>query len=196
MVKYKILWASIIMGGLVSTSFVSSAEPGRTYERSKSQVSKKDEVRRDYRKAKVVNTTSVHRKAVIVAPRHRSYRNIIVVRPHGHVYLGYGAFYNDNDAYKWLAFTAITLKILDNVNEEAQRKHEAAQISATSAAIGEKITWDSTESSGYVVTTKEGKSSEGLTCREFQQEITVGGNTEQAFGTACLQADGAWKIIS
>jgi len=196
MVKYKMLWVSIIIGGLVSTSFVSNAGPARAYERSKSQVSKKDEVRRDYRKTKVVHGKAVHRKAVIVAPRHRSFRNIIVVRPHGHVYLGYGAFYNDNDAYKWLAFTAITLKILDNVNEEAQRKHEAAQISATSAPIGEKITWDSAESSGYVVTTKEGKSSEGLTCREFQQEITVGGNTEQAFGTACLQADGAWKIIS
>jgi len=85
--------------------------------------------------------------------------------------------------------------VLDNLNEEAQREHEAAQVKATTAPVGEKIVWNTPDSSGHVVTTKEGKNSSGLTCREFQQEITVGGKTEQAYGTACLQADGAWKII-
>jgi surface antigen len=46
------------------------------------------------------------------------------------------------------------------------------------------------------MTTKEGTNANGLSCREFQQEITVGGKVEQAYGTACLQADGAWKIIT
>ncbi len=32
-------------------------------------------------------------------------------------------------------------------------------------------------------------------CREFQQTITIGGKTEKAFGTACRQPDGTWKII-
>ena len=32
-------------------------------------------------------------------------------------------------------------------------------------------------------------------CREFQQTITVGGKTEKAYGTACRQPDGAWKIV-
>jgi len=136
-------------------------------------------------------------KLVVVAPRHRSYRNIVVVRPHGHVYWGYGRFYSDNDAWKWMAFTAITLKALDNLNEEAQRDHEAAQVKATTAPVGETISWeDSGGASGSVTTTKQGTSSGGLTCREFQQEITVGGNTESAYGTACLQPDGAWKIIN
>ena len=125
----------------------------------------------------------------------RVFRNVIVVRPYGHRYIGYGNFHNDNDAYKWLAFTAITLKILDNINEEAQRKHEAAQISATTATIGQKVIWQTPSASGYVVATKQGATPEGLNCREFQQSITVSGKVEKAFGTACLQADGAWKII-
>jgi len=133
---------------------------------------------------------------VIIAPRHRSFRNVVIIRPHGHVYIGYGSYYNDNDAWKWLAFTAITLKLLDNINEEAQRKHESAQVSATSAQVGEKITWHNNDSSGFVMTTKEGTNANGLSCREFQQEITVGGQVEQAYGTACLQADGAWKIMT
>ncbi len=130
-------------------------------------------------------------------PRRRTVNNIIVVRPYGHPYPGYGHYQNDNDAFKWLAFTAITLKILDNMNEAAQREHEAAQVKATTAPVGEKIIWDDGDSSGYVVASKEGKSSgAGLTCREYQQSITVGGKTEDAYGTACLQADGSWEIVN
>lgn len=35
----------------------------------------------------------------------------------------------------------------------------------------------------------------GQYCREFQQEVTVGGKTEQAYGKACRQPDGSWKIV-
>lgn len=34
----------------------------------------------------------------------------------------------------------------------------------------------------------------GVFCREFQQTITIGGQTEEAFGSACLQPDGTWQI--
>lgn len=33
-------------------------------------------------------------------------------------------------------------------------------------------------------------------CREFQQTITVGGKTERAYGRACRQPDGSWKIVN
>jgi hypothetical protein len=161
--------------------------------------SNKVEHRQDDRKKskRIRRNVTKHRKTnVIIAPRHRSFRNVVIIRPHGHAYIGYGSYYNDNDAWKWLAFTAITLKVLDNINEEAQRKHETAQVNATTAQVGEKITWHENDSSGYVMTTKEGVNSNGLSCREFQQEITVGGKAEQAYGTACLQANGAWKIIT
>ncbi len=134
-------------------------------------------------------------KLIIVAPRHRNYRHVTVIRPYGHVYWGYGHYHNDHDAYKWLAFTAITLKVLDNINEEAQREHEAAQIKAATAPIGETIYWEDGSTHGSVTATKQGTRAGGLTCREFQQEVTVGGETEQAYGTACLQADGAWEIV-
>ena len=31
-------------------------------------------------------------------------------------------------------------------------------------------------------------------CREFQMEAQIGGETEETYGTACRQPDGAWKI--
>lgn len=35
----------------------------------------------------------------------------------------------------------------------------------------------------------------GQSCREYQQSVTVGGRTEMAYGTACRQPDGSWKIV-
>jgi surface antigen len=32
--------------------------------------------------------------------------------------------------------------------------------------------------------------------REYQTEITVGNEVLPAYGTACLQSDGSWKVIS
>lgn len=133
-------------------------------------------------------------RSTVVYSRSYAYRGAVVYRPHGHYYHGYGGYYVDDDAWKWLAFTAITLKILDNLNEEQQRKHETAQIEATTAPVGQAITWNDGNGSGSVTTTREGRDAAGNQCREFQQEITIGGKTEQAYGTACLQPDGSWKI--
>lgn len=36
--------------------------------------------------------------------------------------------------------------------------------------------------------------SPGIYCREFQHTVTIGGQTEDAFGTACRQPDGTWEI--
>lgn len=136
------------------------------------------------------------RHLLLQTPRHRQFRNILVIRPHGHAYHGYGHYLHDHSAWRWLAFTAITLTLLDRLDEYAQREHETAQIAATTARVGEEIIWDTEDASGYVVTTREGTNRRGQTCREYQQSITVGGETEEAVGTACLQSDGSWKIVN
>jgi hypothetical protein len=35
----------------------------------------------------------------------------------------------------------------------------------------------------------------GQTCREYQSTITVGNQQQQAYGTACLQPDGTWRVV-
>lgn len=138
-----------------------------------------------------------HGPTYVVPPKRvRHYRNIVVIRPYGHWYYGYGHIHLDDDAYKWLAFTAITLKLLDNLNEQQQREHEAAQVRATTAAIGEKIIWQDGRVSGSVTATRDGNSTTGRYCREFRHEVSIGGKKEQAYGTACRQADGSWEVIS
>jgi surface antigen len=32
-------------------------------------------------------------------------------------------------------------------------------------------------------------------CREFQQTVRVGGRSRQAYGTACREPDGSWRIV-
>lgn len=131
-----------------------------------------------------------------VVHRTYHYRDVKVIRHHGPEYGGYGYFFHDSDAYPWLAFTAITLKILDNVNENQQRAHEAAQVKASVAPIGERIIWHEGAASGSVTPIRDGTSTSGRYCREFQHDVKIGGRNERAYGTACRKPDGSWEVIS
>jgi len=64
--------------------------------------------------------------------------------------------------------------------------------------VGETTRWvDPDDGSRVSMTpTQTYQKSSGQYCREFQTEITVGGKKENAYGTACRQADGSWKIVN
>lgn len=68
---------------------------------------------------------------------------------------------------------------------------------AYAAPVGQTINWNNPNSgnSGAITTTRDGYSSAGYYCREFQQTIKVGGKSQQAYGTACQQPDGTWQIV-
>tara|TARA_R100000808_G_C2138993_1_gene146973 strand:- start:311 stop:781 length:471 start_codon:yes stop_codon:yes gene_type:complete len=51
-----------------------------------------------------------------------------------------------------------------------------------------------TGNSGYTMPTRTVVASNGTPCREFTQTVMIGGQSQQAYGTACRQADGSWKI--
>ncbi len=76
-------------------------------------------------------------------------------------------------------------------------KADQAAYQARDAALGQTITWNNpnTGNSGAITPVRDGTSSQGQYCREFQQTITVGGKTEQGFGTACRQSDGTWRLL-
>jgi len=147
---------------------------------------------------KVVVVRPVPPGPAIVVPPHRRvyYRNVWIVRPYGHWYPGYGYYYHDHDAYPWLAFTAISLSLLALLTVAQQRAQEQAQIDATTASVGETIVWNDANASGSVSVLRDGHSSDGQYCREFQQTVTIGGRSEQGYGTACQQPDGSWRIVN
>lgn len=47
---------------------------------------------------------------------------------------------------------------------------------------------------GSITPTETYQTASGRYCREFQQTIVVGGESQKAYGTACRQPDGSWKV--
>jgi surface antigen len=84
---------------------------------------------------------------------------------------------------------------LDNRDKEMAAK--AARQAFENNRTGQASTWNNPDSgnSGSVTPTRTYQQG-GTYCREYQQTITVGGEKKQAFGTACRQPDGSWKIQS
>ncbi|MBK1698731.1 RT0821/Lpp0805 family surface protein [Rhodovibrio salinarum] len=86
------------------------------------------------------------------------------------------------------------------VGKSLDRADKAYMAQTTQATLehtrsGETSTWNNPDSghSGSVTPTRTYQQN-GSYCREFQQTVTIGGETEQAYGTACRQPDGTWKV--
>jgi surface antigen len=62
---------------------------------------------------------------------------------------------------------------------------------------GQAMPWQNPNSGNYgsVVPQAVYQAPDGQYCREFQQNIVVGGQQEQGFGRACRQPDGSWKVV-
>ena len=76
--------------------------------------------------------------------------------------------------------------------------NEAAQRAFESNRAGQASVWSNPDSgnSGSITPTRTYQIANGQYCREYQQTIVVGGERNQAYGTACRQADGTWTIKS
>jgi surface antigen len=85
-----------------------------------------------------------------------------------------------------------------SLDREDVARAQAAQQRAYTAPIGQQIVWNNPDNghSGTITPQREGKDTTGNYCREYQTTITVGGETQKAFGTACRQPDGSWKVVN
>ncbi len=87
-------------------------------------------------------------------------------------------------------------KSLDDVDK--LKMERTTQATLEHVQTGQTSTWSNPDSgnSGTVTPTRTYQENSGEFCREYQQTIVVGGQEEEAFGTACRQPDGTWKIVS
>lgn len=76
--------------------------------------------------------------------------------------------------------------------------NQASQRALETGQPGQPLPWSNPQSgaSGSVTPQNYYQNSAGQYCREYSQQITVGGRTENGFGTACRQPDGSWQIVS
>jgi surface antigen len=72
---------------------------------------------------------------------------------------------------------------------------EAQQRALESAPTGNPVAWTNPDTghSGTVTPTRTYHAGNSY-CREFQNDVIIGGKSEKAYGTACRQPDGSWKV--
>ena len=84
-------------------------------------------------------------------------------------------------------------KSLDRADRAYMQR--TTQESLETSPTGRESTWRNPDSGhGGTVTPQRTYETASGPCREYQQTVTIDGRTERAYGTACRQADGSWKI--
>jgi surface antigen len=83
---------------------------------------------------------------------------------------------------------------LDQRDKELAMKQ--AQYALENSKVGQTSQWQNPDSGNYgtFTPTRTYQTDSGQFCREYQQEIVVGGQKQESYGTACRQPDGSWKI--
>jgi surface antigen len=73
--------------------------------------------------------------------------------------------------------------------QAAQRAFEAGQ-------SGQPSVWNNPDSGnhGAITPTHTYQLATGQYCREYTQDVWIGNDKQQTYGTACRQADGTWQI--
>jgi len=81
---------------------------------------------------------------------------------------------------------------------DMQYLNSSTQGALESTTTGTTSRWINPDSgnNGTVTPTRTFQNSSNQYCREFSQTIVVGGQKQNAFGTACRQPDGNWQVVS
>ena len=101
------------------------------------------------------------------------------------------------------AGTLLGALIGNQVGKSLDRADKLAMQNSTQTALetgqsGAPVGWRNPDSghSGTVTPQPAYQTATGQYCREFQQTVTIDGQTQSAYGTACRQPDGSWKIVN
>lgn len=85
---------------------------------------------------------------------------------------------------------------LDRVDRRkvGQAQHSALEYQPDNGSVA----WSNPDTGNYgsFMPTSTVMTRSGQPCREFQQTITVGGQTKRAYGEACRDAGGQWRIAN
>jgi surface antigen len=83
---------------------------------------------------------------------------------------------------------------VDRWREPVRVYHSDAYMSALDGRLGETYRWEDGDDEGEVTAVRDGYSGDKY-CREFRQQVTIGGERQEAYGAACQQPDGSWQIV-
>jgi surface antigen len=84
---------------------------------------------------------------------------------------------------------------LDRADQLAMERN--AQYALENTRTQTTTTWRNPDSGNYgsITPVETFQTASGQYCREYTQTVVVAGEKQQAYGTACRQPDGTWKIV-
>ncbi|NJC88214.1 MAG: glycine zipper 2TM domain-containing protein [Desulfuromonas sp.] len=84
---------------------------------------------------------------------------------------------------------------LDRADQLAMERN--AQYALENTRTNATTTWRNPDSGNYGAITPVDtyQTASGQYCREYTQTVVVAGEKQQAYGTACRQPDGTWKVV-
>ena len=85
--------------------------------------------------------------------------------------------------------------VLDQRSRHFRRRRSVGR-SRTSSGTSAAWTNPDNGNQGTVTPVRTYQNQAGAYCREFQQTIVVGSQTQQGYGTACRQPDGSWRMVN
>lgn len=83
-------------------------------------------------------------------------------------------------------------------NADRLQMQQTTQTALERNRTGQVSTWVNPDSghAGTVTPVRTWQDAAGSPCREYTQTVRIGGRTEDAYGRACRQPDGSWKIVN
>ena len=92
------------------------------------------------------------------------------------------------------AIGAVIGRSMDEVDR--LKMQQTASMAFEKAPDHQSVAWQNPNNGhrGSTVPTKTFYTNVGTPCREFETTVIIGGKRESAYGTACRQSDGSWKI--
>ena len=86
-------------------------------------------------------------------------------------------------------------KSLDRADRLAMER--TAQGALEKNRSGTTSTWRNPDSGnqGEITPTKTYQTASGQYCREYQQTVVIDGRSQRAYGKACREPDGSWRIV-
>ncbi len=90
--------------------------------------------------------------------------------------------------------------LVGNLLDERDKRlaAEATQRALETVPSGSAVPWRNPDNEHYgtVTPVRTYQTASGTYCREYQQSVVIDGRQERAYGTACRQPDGSWRIVN
>ena len=87
-----------------------------------------------------------------------------------------------------------------SLDEQSRAMANQATLQAVTSGSSDTYYWDNPANAGgpaagQVSVTRAGSNSAGQPCREYISTVRIAGESQEAFGIACREADGSWRIV-